>query len=59
MSKNSKGQERLATPVSISSVYDPTTEVVFHEGDCMDILTRIPDETVTLVVTSPPYNIGK
>jgi adenine-specific DNA-methyltransferase len=28
-------------------------------GDCMELLKRIPDEFVSLVVTSPPYNIGK
>jgi adenine-specific DNA-methyltransferase len=33
--------------------------VVVYEGDCLDILSTIPDETVQLVVTSPPYNIGK
>jgi len=32
--------------------------VVFH-GDCMNLLTTIPDESMQLVVTSPPYNIGK
>jgi len=25
----------------------------------MDLLPEIPDETVQLVITSPPYNIGK
>ena len=28
-------------------------------GDCRDLLKKIPDNSVTLVVTSPPYNIGK
>lgn len=28
-------------------------------GDCQELLKSIPDESVTLVVTSPPYNIGK
>ncbi len=32
--------------------------VIFH-GDCRDLLSSIPDESVGLVVTSPPYNIGK
>lgn len=27
-------------------------------GDCVEVLKRIPDESVDLVVTSPPYNIG-
>ena len=28
-------------------------------GDCMELLSELPDECVSLVVTSPPYNIGK
>ena len=36
---------------------DFLNEIYF--GDCMELLKRIPDEFVSLVVTSPPYNIGK
>jgi len=32
--------------------------VVFH-GSCLDLLKQIPDQSLQLVVTSPPYNIGK
>lgn len=28
-------------------------------GDCRELLKAVPDESVRLVVTSPPYNIGK
>lgn len=28
-------------------------------GDCMDLLGQIPDKSVQLVVSSPPYNLGK
>lgn len=28
-------------------------------GDCRDLLNSLPDESVDLVVTSPPYNVGK
>jgi adenine-specific DNA-methyltransferase len=28
-------------------------------GDCLDLLLGLPDESVDLVVSSPPYNIGK
>lgn len=28
-------------------------------GDCRKLLKKVPDESVNLVVTSPPYNIGK
>lgn len=33
--------------------------VTLYEGDCLDLLEAIPDATVQLVVTSPPYNIKK
>lgn len=31
---------------------------LFH-GDCADLLRKLPDESVDLVLTSPPYCIGK
>ena len=27
-------------------------------GDCLEVMSRIPNETVHLAVTSPPYNLG-
>jgi len=32
--------------------------VVFH-GDCLNLLRDIPEATLQLIVTSPPYNLGK
>lgn len=28
-------------------------------GDCIDALGEMPDESVDLIVSSPPYNVGK
>jgi len=28
-------------------------------GDCHDLLAALPDESVDLVISSPPYNLGK
>lgn len=28
-------------------------------GDCMDLFRELPDESIDLVVSSPPYNLGK
>ena len=33
--------------------------IVVFSGDCLALLKTIPDESLKLVVTSPPYNIGK
>ena len=34
-------------------------ETVLYHGDCLDLLSKIPNASVQLIVTSPPYNIGK
>jgi len=34
-------------------------DISIEFGDCRELLKTIPDESVRLVVTSPPYNIGK
>ena len=44
---------------TVARDFDPAAEAVVFEGDCLTLLSRIPDASVQLVVTSPPYNIGK
>lgn len=39
--------------------YSPSADAVVFTGDCQDLLASIPDRSVQLVVTSPPYNLGK
>lgn len=34
-------------------------DAVLFSGDCLRLLEQIPDRSIQLVVTSPPYNIGK
>ncbi len=43
----------------IASEFSLSRDVVLFPGDCLDLLRTIPDEALTLVITSPPYNIGK
>lgn len=43
----------------ISSTYGPDESIVVHAGSCIDLLGSIPNDSVQLIVTSPPYNIGK
>jgi len=45
--------------VRITSEFDQTADFILYEGDCLDLLPRIPDGFVKLIVTSPPYNLGK
>ena len=29
------------------------------QGNCLDLLVSLPDESVDVIVSSPPYNLGK
>lgn len=43
----------------IAHTFKAAANVVLFHGDCRDLLPAIPPESVRLIVTSPPYNIGK
>ena len=45
--------------LAISDHYRETGAIVLHRGDAPTFLGTIPPESVKLVVTSPPYNLGK
>ena len=45
------------TPVENS--FSESATAVSLRGDCLESLRSLPSESVQLVVTSPPYNIGK
>jgi adenine-specific DNA-methyltransferase len=47
------------TPYNIADKFASTERVVVYPGDCLDLLKTIPNESFQLIVTSPPYNIGK
>jgi adenine-specific DNA-methyltransferase len=44
---------------NIADKFDNSEKIVVLEGDSLAILKTLPNETFDLVVTSPPYNIGK
>jgi DNA modification methylase len=39
--------------------FDPAAQIVLHCGDTLDFLETVPNETAKLIITSPPYNLGK
>jgi adenine-specific DNA-methyltransferase len=39
--------------------WEPTADVCLFEGDTLQLLARIPNDSVQLVITSPPYNMDK
>jgi len=43
----------------IEKSFRPEAEIVIFSGDVTDFLAQIPDNSVALIVTSPPYNLGK
>ena len=45
--------------IKIKPQFDTSADVILYKGDCLNLLETIPDRLVSLVVTSPPYNIGK
>ncbi len=49
----------LISPWKIRDKYSKDASVVLFHGDASKFLATIPDKTVSLVVTSPPYNSGK
>lgn len=44
---------------NISNKFSLTDRIVVYPGDCLELLREIPSESIQLIVTSPPYNIGK
>ena len=47
------GEERIA------EAFSPDESIVLHLGDSLNFLRNLPNEFASLVVTSPPYNLGK
>lgn len=39
--------------------YRSDAQVTLYGGDCRELLSQIPPQSAQLIVTSPPYNIGK
>lgn len=58
---NATGNQLLKSgrDIKIGDHFADNFECVLHTGDARDLLRQIPDGLVQLVVTSPPYNIGK
>ncbi|MBP8947744.1 MAG: site-specific DNA-methyltransferase [Candidatus Promineofilum sp.] len=47
------------TPSTIAPVFQPDAQLVLYQGDTGDFIDSLPNEAVKLIVTSPPYNLGK
>ena len=46
-------------PKDIANHFNPQADIVLFNGDTNDLIDTIPDNFVKLIITSPPYNLGK
>jgi len=45
--------------IKIEDKFDLANRIVVYHGNCLELLKNCPDNSIQLIVTSPPYNIGK
>jgi len=45
--------------IQILDHFNHTADAVIYSGSCLNLLKTLPDSSVQLVITSPPYNLGK
>ncbi len=43
----------------IENHFDKNADIILYQGNVTDLLAEIPKNTISLIVTSPPYNLGK
>lgn len=48
-----------AQPKIISPLFANDADIVTFHGDANEFIHTLPDESVKLIITSPPYNLGK
>jgi len=49
----------MKTKKRISNAFNTSESAVVYNGSCIDLLKTISNNFIKLIVTSPPYNIGK
>ena len=45
--------------LKIKKTFSKDNLATLYLGNCLDFLKQIPDSSIQLIITSPPYNIGK
>ena len=51
--------EKYKMPHNVSDTLISDSDIIVYHGDVTDLLNQIPDNSIKLIVTSPPYNLGK
>ena len=49
----------LFTKPEIHNSFSKEHRIILHQGDSYEFLKTIPSNMATLIITSPPYNVGK
>lgn len=49
----------IFSPPDIQPDFDPDAQIVLHTGDALHFAQQLPPYFAKLIITSPPYNIGK
>ena len=59
--ENGSGYNVFATPTKfqISKKYTPDAKVILYPGNTLDLLSSLPTGFAKLIISSPPYNLGK
>lgn len=52
-----KSGQKHSSETLLSSSRDKGTRHIFDVADCLDVLAKIPDGSIQLIVCDPPYNI--
>jgi len=46
-------------PKQIDTRFSSDSDLVLYQGEVSDFISTLPDNSISLVITSPPYNLGK
>jgi adenine-specific DNA-methyltransferase len=49
----------FSAPKQIQDHFTSEAEIILYPGDVSDFVATIPDQSMSLIITSPPYNLGK
>jgi adenine-specific DNA-methyltransferase len=59
MTEQSQEQLYATAPATVEPQYRHDARIVLFQGDVAQLLDQMPADSVDLVITSPPYNLGK
>jgi adenine-specific DNA-methyltransferase len=54
-----KKKSRSNPASNIIDHYDGRARIVLHQGDALKFIETLPEKSIKLIFTSPPYNMGK